>query len=317
MICKPVQMKGGFLHRMYEIRTDIGKFAIKALNPNIMIRADAITNYALSEMAANRSATKIKVSCANEYNGSYLQKHDNQYYLVYDYVNGSIIGTDKITPEHSYRMGKILAEIHSCDFSDIPFKTESADIESHDFDWTYYLQEGEKTSEIWCHLLRNNISLLDKLTNKMNSALKRWDNCLVVSHCDLDFKNVMWQEGEPIVIDWECAGYIDSSRDLIGTALYWSLLEDDVFSPEHFAAFINGYSEVSTINECNVYDALYCGLEVKFDWLEYNLKRSLGIECADENEKRLGSEQVVYSIGHINRYRSNFEAINKCFAKCL
>lgn len=119
LISEPVPINGGFLHRMYDVKTEKGHFAVKALNPNITAREKALSNYRFSEIIANRVSEKIKVSCANEYNGSHLQNIDGQYYLIYNYINGQTIGTDDITIEHSYKMGSILAQIHSTDFSDI------------------------------------------------------------------------------------------------------------------------------------------------------------------------------------------------------
>ena len=44
----------------------------------------------------------------------------------------------------------------------------------------------------------------------------------VISHRDLDPKNVMWNYNKPVLIDWESAGYINPMQDLIETAIYWS-----------------------------------------------------------------------------------------------
>lgn len=41
----PTPLSGGLLHRIYAIRTTKGKYAIKLLNPQIMIRSTAIQNY--------------------------------------------------------------------------------------------------------------------------------------------------------------------------------------------------------------------------------------------------------------------------------
>lgn len=38
---KPVQVTGGFMHRMFKPVTEKGKYVVKLLNPNIMKRSDA------------------------------------------------------------------------------------------------------------------------------------------------------------------------------------------------------------------------------------------------------------------------------------
>lgn len=49
----PKVITGGLLHKMYAIETTQGKYAIKALNPSIMLRPVAMQNYINSEQIAN------------------------------------------------------------------------------------------------------------------------------------------------------------------------------------------------------------------------------------------------------------------------
>ena len=316
LVSDPTPINGGFLHRMYDVKTARGHYAIKALNPNIMIRKEAVLNYKLSEIIANKVSEKIKVSCANNYNGSYLQNIDEQYYLIYDYINGQTIGTDEITAEHSYKIGSILAIIHNTDFSEVPYDSDS-DETSVVIDFEFYLNEGKKASSVWYELLNNNLEKLYMLTEKMNSALSESFSKKIISHCDLDYKNVLWNDCEPTIIDWECAGYTDKNRDFLDTALYWSLDSNDNFRKEHFKAFVNGYKSITSIDKFNAEAVLYSSLEGKLSWLEYNLKRALGIECADEKERRLGTEQVTYTIMQIGRYVQTFDEITACFSKII
>ncbi|EDL66423.1 hypothetical protein [Bacillus sp. SG-1] len=44
----PQVLTGGLLHRMYAVETTEGKYAIKLVNPNIMVRPKALRNYILS-----------------------------------------------------------------------------------------------------------------------------------------------------------------------------------------------------------------------------------------------------------------------------
>lgn len=151
----------------------------------------------------------------------------------------------------------------------------------------------------------------------MNTALAEFHGQRIISHCDLDFKNVMWNNCAPTVIDWECAGYTDKNRDFLDTALYWSLDSNINFRKENFKSFITGYRGINSIENFDVQAVLYTGLEGKFGWLEYNLKRSLGIECADKKEKQLGTEQVICTIDQINRYVQIFDEITACFEEVI
>lgn len=45
--------------------------------------------------------------------------------------------------------------------------------------------------------------------------------CQVISHRDLDPKNVMWDGMNPYLIDWEAAGPVNPYQEFLEVALYW------------------------------------------------------------------------------------------------
>lgn len=45
----PIQILGGFMHRMFKMVTDNGKYIIKLLNPNIIKRPIAMGNYKIAD----------------------------------------------------------------------------------------------------------------------------------------------------------------------------------------------------------------------------------------------------------------------------
>lgn len=59
---------------------------------------------------------------------------------------------------------------------------------------------------------------------------------------------------------------------------------------------------------------LPCGYSAKLEWLEYSLKRSLGLECADEEERELGTLQVTDTLNALNEYE-NLLTMLKCWLR--
>ncbi|WP_342779070.1 hypothetical protein [Paenibacillus hemerocallicola] len=53
------------------------------------------------------------------------------------------------------------------------------------------------------------------------------------------------------------------------------------------------------------------GFSGKLGWLEYSLKRSLRIECTNEEEQQMGTEQVTGTINAIRRYANNISELEK------
>lgn len=60
-ITKPVTVAGGFLHKMYALETTKGKFAVKVLNPQIMLRPNVLKNINNSEKIAFMSSKKYQL----------------------------------------------------------------------------------------------------------------------------------------------------------------------------------------------------------------------------------------------------------------
>jgi hypothetical protein len=79
---EPEQVFGGFLHRMYQLKTDKDQYAVKALNPQIMQRKTAMYNYIFSEKVANMAYQNgINALPAIVSNESFMHEVDGQYYM--------------------------------------------------------------------------------------------------------------------------------------------------------------------------------------------------------------------------------------------
>lgn len=49
LIAPPEALSGGYMHKMYSLETERGKYALKLLNPHIMRRDSAMANYRQAE----------------------------------------------------------------------------------------------------------------------------------------------------------------------------------------------------------------------------------------------------------------------------
>ncbi|GAA0774387.1 aminoglycoside phosphotransferase family protein [Clostridium subterminale] len=271
------------MHRIYAIKTTKGKYAIKALNPQIILRAEAMQNFINSEEIANIASKSISALPAKRFNEIFIHKVDNQFYLVFDWVDGKSLKPNEIDIEHCEKIGSILADIHMTDFSELIIVNDWSDNE-HITDWDYYLQRGKENDSMWVNLMIEVVDRLYEWSTQTEISLRLLATDMVISHRDLDSKNVMWSKGKPIIIDWEAAGYVNPMAELIETAIYWSENEIGNINKEKFLAFINGYKNIYGTLNANWKIVLSNGFLGKLEWLEYNLKRSSGIECSDEEE---------------------------------
>ena len=301
--CEPVPLKGGFLHKMYSLFTDKGKYAVKLLNPFIMQRETAAANYRTSEeLEAVLEKSNVPIIPALKLGGKKMQEIDGQFFYLYEWYEGKALEDRGVTEYHCSAIGNVLARIHTLDWREEPCLHNKINI-----DWEKFLAPlSEKNMELY-YLLKENIPTLYEMQKNGNAAMKRLPSVTAICHNDMDCKNVLWSVRDFRIIDLECLSRSDPFTELYETALSWSGLYGRDFDPKRFETFMRSYAEAGgrlPPNEKDIYGANIGRLE----WLEYNIKRALGIECAEE-EQAVGVSETRNTIAVINYYRSVKENI--------
>ena len=310
LVGPPEALSGGLLNKMFAVQTTQNKYAVKAINPQIMLRPEAMQNYINSERIANITAKSIPAVPAKIFNGKSMQEIDGQFYLVFDWIDGKSLKQNEIEIEQCEKIGAILANIHKADFSELGLVDDYSSEEKLT-DWNFYLQKGDKGKAIWAGLLRENIDNLYDWNNKLIASAKLLATNTVISHGDLDPKNIMWNNDNPFIIDWEAAGFINPMHDLLETAIYWSKDEAENIDKAKFMAFINAYKNKYDTLKADWKAVLKKGFSGKLGWLEYSLKRSLCIECTDEAEQQMGTEHVIGTINALRQYSNTITVIEE------
>ena len=307
------KVSGGLSHRMYKVSTDKGIYAIKELNSGVMKRTEAFSNFIFSEKVAEIvKHNKITAIGAMKVNNDIITKIDDSYYMIFEWLDGRILNADEITEKHCEIIGEILAKIHNIDFTEIEDeKRKNIDLEY--FEWNKYCNLAEKHNKVYTNLLKENIDLLYKLNEKSIKALEYANENLIISHTDLDRKNVMWQEYKPFIIDWEASGYINPTIELIQVAWYWSGGDVENIDYNKFRILIKSYKKYYKSNiDKNAEDLVYADIYGGLEWLNYNLKRSLCIENNyEQDEIELAENEVIQSINEIKYNYSQLDNIIK------
>lgn len=303
------KVTGGLSHRMYKVETDKGIYAVKELNSGVMKREKAYSNFVFSEKVTDIvKENGISAIGALKLNNDIMLKIDDSYFMVFEWLEGRILTAEEITEKHCEIIGKMLAKIHNIDFSKIE-DNERKNIETEYFDWNKYIPFAEEQNKPYIKELKENVELLYELNKNSVEALEYAKNNLVISHTDLDRKNVMWQDEKAFIIDWEASGYINPTIELIQVAWYWSGGDIENIDYNKFEKVINSYKQNYKGNIDKNIDILinadiYGGLA----WIEYNLKRSLSIGNNYDNEEiKLAENEVVQSLKEIKYNVSQFE----------
>lgn len=294
---KPKSVSGGYMHKMYRIKTDTGQYAVKILNPAVMQRADVFDNYRLAERLEKKlQVSGIPIIPALEFNHQKMQCIDNRYFYVFSWINGKSLKAGSIKEEHCRIMGKTLAQIHN-----IEHKEENTEKRDILIDWDYYIALAEKICPQISDLLVKNRTRLYDFIEKGNQASKRIPEVSCICNGDMDSKNVLWFSDHPFIIDLECLNYGNPYTELFQLALCWCGYEHCKINYNLLGAFIRAYLDEADLSDLNWAD-LYYSNTGRLEWLEYNIKRALLIECEDRAEQKLGIEQVKETINHIVYY---------------
>jgi len=217
---EPTRIYGGLLNRMYKVKTTIGTYAIKHLNPEVMKRETALSNHIFAEKIANL-AKENGVSClpAKIFNNSNIQKIDDSYFFIFDWFEGRAISDEELTIEKCEIVAKELAHLHNIDFSE--FKNEcKAYYDLQEVNWNFYIDK--MSNKILKELLKSNAERYSYLDKNSITALNSISNISIISHRDLDLPNILWNKNTPMLIDWESSGIVNPVMELIDTAWNWS-----------------------------------------------------------------------------------------------
>ncbi len=72
---------------------------------------------------------------------------------------------------------------------------------------------------------------------------------MVISHRDMEPKNVIWDGMNPSVIDWEASGYVNPYQELLEVVNYWADDGKGSLYKEYFDTIIEAYGKhMSFIN---------------------------------------------------------------------
>ena len=298
IIEEPLKVTGGLTHRMFKVVTDKGRYIAKLLNPNIMKRPTAMSNFnradRLEEILKDNDISAVY---SLKFNDRKMQEIDGQYFYIYEWFDGKSLKDGEITKYHCEEIGKVLAKIHNIDL-----KKENNDFEEKNIDFEYYINLAkEKNSPIY-EMIYDKLDILDESMKKGNNAINKLPNVKAICHNDMDSKNVMWLNNEFKIIDLECLGYSNPYLELYELALCWSGYDKCNINFDLFRTFFNSYFKNTSLDTNIDWESMYYANNGRLEWLEFNIKRSLMIECDSQDEQEIGINEVKETIEHVVYY---------------
>ncbi len=263
---------------MWRLDTDKGSYAIKQLSKDIDLKNEqVIKNYELSEKIASRFVVHgIPGICAIAHSRKYFFKINGTGFLVYPWVNAKALDQHAVSEPHALKIARILAKMHCLNLDE----PEIIQPEFYTHTNQKILELLDRSENFNCPFAEDlrkhqkNILVANESYQKASPILKKHS---VVSHGDLDQKNVLWDiDNNPILIDWESACKINPTYDMINTAFYWSGITSN-FDMALFFKMIETYQKSGgVIHKAHVIAACD-GAFSWIGWLVYNIERSCAL----------------------------------------
>lgn len=284
---------GGLRHIMWKIDTNNGSYVIKQLASDINLTDNnIIANYNLTEKIASCFIKDgIPAICALSRSGKALFIIDTMGYLVYPYVDAKSLLSNEVSIHHILNIANILAKIHHIDLN-IP---EMADPKFDVHDDVYIVEVIKQVSEYNFSFTENlNKNCLDilNINQKFLESITLLQQNSVISHGDLDIKNVLWiNKKKPLLIDWESTRRLNPTYEIVNAALDWAGISTS-FDKNLFHEMIICYRQAGGKIEKKLLKAAFYGILGNWiNWMVYNINRSMNL--ASSEEKNIGIEQVI------------------------
>ena len=292
-----VPVPGGLLHRTYRVCTRDGCYAVKHLNPEIMKRPGVLPNYRRAEeLEQILEDAGIPVVPALAVNGRKMQETDGAFFYIFRWHSGRVTDWNQISAEQCRRAGSVLGRIHALEPRAVRAEPAFSSV-----DWAGYTEEAVRQGSGIARVLKENEGLLTEAVDALNRARLALPDVECITDGDMDPKNVLWENGEPFVVDLECLSRGNPVSHALQLSLQWAGVTTCSLDPGKQTAFFDGYLEAWD-NGFRDYGSVLGVAYTWVEWLEYNVRRALGC-CRDEAERETGAAEVFNTVRRIRHIR--------------
>lgn len=148
--------------------------------------------------------------------------------------------------------------------------------------WPELAEAAQRSGAAWAHLMAAAAPAVSLIAELATSAGRR-PGQEVITHGDIDQKNLIATAQGPVLCDWDLAVPLVPRRELADVALSLGCWEDFAVSREVLRSYRQAGGDGTPIEPPDLGQPLMTGL----DWAAFNVERAIGLRPATEAESTL------------------------------
>jgi Ser/Thr protein kinase RdoA (MazF antagonist) len=303
------------MHRSWRLPTSRGRFAVKAFSPDRHAHdVEALEGPVRLELAALAAGVPMPRPCLTVATGAGVAEvtgPGSQPVLVR--VHEWVEGTTPTAPAPAglaAELGAALAAIHGLgrgcgEGAPVDPWYRAAHGTAH---WRELAERAERAGLDWAGRLRAALPLLAEV-EALVAARAAESVPLLVTHCDLVPGNVLVSaEGRPWIVDWDDAGPWNPAEELAAAVVSWSSGARGEADERVARALVEGHRQAGGGFQEHSPTVLAGSLSAVANWLELNVRRSLGEATNQPSGRRAGAEvaaalsQLAWRLAGLDRW---------------
>ena len=292
LISKPRAVSIHKINQVWQIETKKKRFAVKRVLSRRLYEETGRIAWAFKK-AGLPVVTSLK--------GIYQQ--GSNYFALFEWIEGKVLSVETVLPDQVEKIGDILFKLHTVDL--MPTQFDLSSLNNLFYEYRFYKGEWEQLIDQACALkikckdkLQSLLPTLIEVSKSSQEAIKKFKSTrLLLSHRDINPNNIIWQsDGSPLIIDWELAGLIHPSIEVVGAAFDWSIIRYDKIDEHRYHALIHGYQRAGG-SFTSVRMASTALMGVWLSWLLVNLQRFIEGKSLNWAENEVAN--TLYTFDHV------------------
>lgn len=194
---------------------------------------------------------------------------NKKYYLIFDYYHQKHKKFENLTEKDIIHLAHTQAKIHK-----LHIKTKIPSVyKKIKFNLKKHIESSKQYNIKLYEVLKLNYNKLNELISKCNNNIKNVKRNLCISHNDYKLLNILRDDNNPILLDFDALGLSNPTCSLCESAFTFSHNKNYI-NYDFYKIYLSEYIKEYGIIKDDFYSCLYVCLNGKIQWLIYMFSKN-------------------------------------------